>query len=409
MKLAIVAHLMEGAESSAPAETAAWRRGIIAFLVLTGGIKTTMAFTSVSPGLLLIAEHFRGMGDNILGAQLVMTFATAGMVLAGLFSGWVAVKVGLRRTLFISLALSTVCGLLQLVIDSFPLLLASRFVLGGAVVTVDVALTTILAAQFVGAQRSRIVGFRQAISSSGTVVTLLLSGYIVEHFGWRAPAWMFLFPAVSLVMAIIVFDKPIAFTRRTRAEERFSMLQLWPIYLLCLVISGTHTLPSLTMPFLLKEDGITSAELISRVPALSAFISVIAAAGFGYAYVRAGRWTLVVAALFMGAGFVAVGVAPTYNLILACVIVEGFGAGWTMPYFSSRLLDRVTPAQRSQAMGILLSAMFLGGIAQPLITAPIRHAYGVHATFICVGLALIASAVALGVWALIGRGKDTMI
>ena len=410
--MAIITQPIDSAEAAVPApavEVETWRRWLIMFILLTGGIKTTLAFTTVVPGLQLIAEHFRGAGDNVLGAQFVVTMAPIGMAVTGLFAGWIVNAGGLRRTLFISLGIASFCGLSQLWIQSFPALLASRFLLGCSVVVVDITLTTILAAQFAGATRSQLIGFRQGISSAGTVSTMLLAGIIADHYGWRAPAWMFMVPVVSLLLSFIAFNKPIVFTRQMQTTERFSILQLWPIYVLCLVMSMAHTMPSFQMPFLLKEHGVTSAELVSRVPALSSFISIIAALAFGYVYARAGRWTLVMACTFMGVGFMGVGISPTYNLILACVVVEGIGAGWTMPFFSNRLLDRVTPAQRSQAMGFLFSSLFLGHFLNPIATAPLRTNFGIHETFLVVGGILVFMAAAFGVWSLVSRGKNTII
>ena len=126
--MAIITQPIDSAEAAAPSpalEVETWRRWLIMFILLTGGIKTTLAFTTVVPGLQLIAEHFRGTGDNVLGAQFVVTMAPIGMAVTGLFAGWIVNAGGLRRTLFISLATASFCGLSQLWIQSFPALLAS--------------------------------------------------------------------------------------------------------------------------------------------------------------------------------------------------------------------------------------------------------------------------------------------
>ncbi|MDO9489541.1 MAG: MFS transporter, partial [Sphingomonadaceae bacterium] len=224
-------------DPDAPDTRPRWRRWLIMFILLTGGIKTTLAFTTVVPALQKIAEHFGGKSDAILGAQFVVTMAPAGMAVAGLFAGWIVARGGLRRSLFVGLGLCTLTGLSQLFLDNFIVLLISRFLLGASVVTVDIALTTILAAEFAGKTRSRLIGFRQAISSTGTVSTMLFAGWLVQNFGWRSPAWMFLVPAVMLVLSVIAFDRPIPAARQMASSEKFSVWQLWPIYLLSLLFS----------------------------------------------------------------------------------------------------------------------------------------------------------------------------
>ena len=386
-------------------ELARWRRWLILTILLSGGIKTTLAFTTVVPALQLISDYFSGTGDDVLNAQMIVTMAPVGMAVAGLLAGWVVGKGNLRRTLFVSLGICAMAGLAQLVIESLYVLLVSRFFLGVAVVTSDVAMTSILAAQFAGKTRSRIIGFRQAISSTGTVTTMLAAGWLAQHYGWRAPSWMFLFPLLMLVLAVIAWNRPIDIGKRQAVTERFNALQLWPLFLLSTITSTAHAMPSFQMPFLLETNGITSAVLVSRVPALSAFISVLSAMAFGYIYGRVGRVTLMLAAIFMGVGFIGVAFAPTYELILLCVIVEGVGAGLTIPYFQARLLDRISPLQRSKAIGFLTTSLFLGHFLNPLVTAPLRLNFGIHNAFLIFGLFLIIGAAILAVWA--GRTRRT--
>lgn len=409
--MAGVSYVDEGGEIEATeADTRPrWRRWLIMFILLTGGIKTTLAFTTVVPALQKIAEHFQGQGDSILGAQFVVTMAPAGMAVAGLFAGWIVARWDLRKSLFFGLGLTAITGLSQLVLDNFFVLLVSRFLLGASVVTVDIALTTILAAEFAGKTRSRLIGFRQAISSTGTVSTMLLAGWLVQNYGWRSPAWMFVVPVVMLVLSLIAFDRPIAAARQMAASEKFSVWQLWPIYLLSLLFSMAHTMPSFQMPFLLKEIGVTDAVLISRVPALSAFISIMAAGAFAFVYGRAQRMTLVFAATLMGLGFIGVGNSTTYTMILIFIVIEGSGAGWNMPFFQNRLLDRVSPLQRSQAMGLLSSSLFLGHFLNPILTAPLRHNLGIHGTFVAVGTFLVVGAAAMTIWIASTRNRNTAI
>jgi len=403
--MAAVTGVVQETPVSSPAEELpAWRRGLIILILLTGGIKSALAFTTVVPALQLIAKEFGGSGDAVLSAQFVVTLAPIGMALSGLLAGMIVSTRNLRSTMFLALGVCTVAGLMQLFVHSYYLLLASRFVLGFSAVVADVSMTSILAAQFGGSMRSKLIGYRQAISSIGTVTTMLLGGWLAQNYGWRAPGIMFLFPAVLLLLAFVAFDRPIVLERSGSGGERFSVWQLWPLLLLSLLMSIGHTMPSFQMPFLLKENGITSAVLVSRVPALSSAISILAAFAFGFVYARLGAWTLVIAAILMGAGFIGAGLVPTYDLILACVVIEGIGAGWTMPFFLNRILDRVSPSQRSSAIGLVQASLFLGHFLNPLITAPVRLSLGIHATFVTVGAGLILVAVLIGCWTAAFRG-----
>ncbi len=52
-------------------------------------------------------------------------------------------------------------------------------------------------------------------------------------------------------------------------------------------------------------------------------------------------------------------------MILFFIVIEGVGAGWTMPFFLTRILDRVTTAQRNHAVGLTLASLFIGQFMNP--------------------------------------------
>ncbi|OCC24384.1 hypothetical protein MB02_07325 [Croceicoccus estronivorus] len=386
-----------------------WRRWLIIAFLLTGAVKTTMVFTTVVPVLPLISDHFSGSGDDVLNAQILVTIGPVGIAVSGIIAGWIVSQGRLRLTLFLSLGMCCLTGLAQLVIDNFYLLLLNRFFLGLAAGSSDVAITSIMAAQFSGKMRSRLIGFRQAIGSAGTVGTMLLAGWLADHFGWRAPSWMFLFPLTTLFIAMIAFDRPIEVIKRAVATERFSLLQLWPIFLFVMIMTAAHTMPSFQIPFLLRENGITSAVLISRVPALSAFISILTAMAFGFVYNVTGRGTLVISATAMGIGFIGISMATTYEMILFWIVIEGIGAGLTTPFFLARLLDRVNAEQRSTAIGFKMTAMFLGHFINPLVVAPLRHNFGIHGAFSIIGGVMVIGASLFLVRIILTRHKETIL
>ncbi|MDB5430252.1 MAG: Cyanate permease [Caulobacter sp.] len=394
-----------------PLEGERWRRWLGLTIILVNGAASTLVFTSVTPGLQRIAEHFSG-GDSVLSAQTVVTMAPLGMVITGLFAGLIVRLVGVRRAIFFGLAMAVFAGTCQLWVNDLRVLFASRVLLGASLVFVEVGMSTILAVWYAGKTRSRLLGIRQAVSSVGTVATLGLSAYLVQHFGWRTPAWMFLLLVGSLVGAMIAFDRPVSQPETPagdRALERFSALSLWPIYLLAIVTTAIHAMPSLQMQFLLKEDGITNAQLATLPAQISAGIGILSALTFGWLYPRLDRYTFVYASVFMGVGFIGAGLAPSYPFILGCMVIEGVGAGLTLPYFANRLLGRVNASNRAVALGWIGSATFMGHVLDPLIMKPFRDNFGIHHTFVIMGGYLLATAIALSVHAVLTRGKPTII
>lgn len=384
------------APPAAEVPVARWRNALVLLILLTGGVKSTLAFTAVVPGLQQIAAEYKGTADSILSAQFVVTLAPIGMALAGLVAGLFVRVSNVRGTMFTALALSTIAGLMPLLVTNYVALLGTRFVLGFSAVIADVAMTSMLAAYYAGPTRSKLLGFRQSISHVSTVITMLASGYLTQAYGWRSASFLFLLPAILLALAFVAFDRPITTERKEEDGAQLSLLQLAPILFLSLVMALGHAMPHYQMPFLLRENGITDARMISFVPALSAGVSIVSALVFGFVYARLGFLTLVAAATLMGLGFVGSGLAHSYEVILAFIVIEGVGAGWTMPFFLARILDRVTPGQRNHAIGLTLASLFIGQFMNPFVTKPIRDAVGLHMAFVVIGIGLVAITAIVG-------------
>lgn len=372
-------------------------------VLMSGGVLATMTFTTVTPSLTFIADYFGARGQGILGSQLVLTMAPLGMSLGGPLAGWVGSRFGLKQQLFAGLILYGLAGMTTLVVDGIAAFLLARFVLGFASVNIDTAMTSILGARFSGARRARLMGIRSGISSTGTFSTILIAGMIAQAGGWRAPFWMYMTVFAVLALAVVAFREPVGKPPPQPAGAKFSVLSLWPIYGLTLLMAIAHTMPSFQMGFLLKEDGLTSAVNLSRVLALGLVISVMGSFAFGWFYVRLRCWTIVLAMALLGAGYGVIGLFHTVPIEIVGIVISGFGAGFTIPYMVTRTLDRVTPEKRAQAVGFLLSAMFMGHFFNPLFVAPIRNNFGNHAIFLITGLLLGAGGIVIALSILASR------
>ncbi len=379
---------------------------LMLIVLMSGGILATMTFTTITPSLTFIAEHFGAKGGGVFGAQLILTMAPLGMALTGPFTGWIGQRAGLKQQLFGGLLLFGTAGALAQVVDSIGLFLLVRFALGAASVNIDTAMTGILGARFTGARRARLIGIRSGISSIGTLTTVLLSGMIGQAYGWRAPFWMYMLAFVILGLAVLAFREPLGKAPPQPVSAHFSVFSLWPIYGLTMLMSIAHTMPSFQMGFLLKEDGLTSPVILSRILALASVISIIGSFLFGSFYARIGRWTIVMAMAFLGVGYLMIGLVHTIPVEIVGIIVSGFGAGFVIPYMIARVLDRVTAEKRTQAIGFLISSMFLGHFFNPLFVAPIRDNFGNHPIFLITGLLLGAGGLAIALTMIATRGPS---
>ena len=72
--------------------------------------------------------------------------------------------------------------------------------------------------------------------------------------------------------------------------------------------------------------------------------------------------------------------------------VMGVAAGLVEATSATLILRRVPEHARGPAVGLLLSAIFLGQFLNPWVVDPLRHAYGIQGAFVAVGVAFLVLA-----------------
>jgi len=356
-----------------------------------------------------LAAHFGGGETGMLQAGTVFSAPSLAIIIGAPLGGYLAERFGYRLTLLIALLLYAVMGPAGLVIDGYLPLLATRLVLGlaaGAVMAVYLALA---AAYFDGTQRSKVIGFAVATSTIVGMLALALGGELVELGGWRAPFAMYLIGAVTLVVAWAAvrgpFHKQIRAAKVRGAPGPLRLIaQLWPVYLVLMIVSIGTFMPSAGGPFLLKANGIErpgAQGLLLSIGSGSAFFT---AAGYGFLRQWFSDWALfILIAGAMGVGLAAAAPLHDWAALFAAFLVVGVGTGFKAPVAASILMAKAPAHVRAAAAGLNFSCIFLGQFLGPFVLRLLVGPLGIQGAFLAVGGALIATAAAI---AIAGIGKE---
>lgn len=169
---------------------------------------------------------------------------------------------------------------------------------------------------------------------------------------------------------------------------------MWPVYLLTLVLTIGLFMPGIQGPFLLQSEGVMNAATQGMILASYSLTAAVVAACYGrIASLVSMRGQIVAAGLGLGLGGICMaalhGGVPA--LVLGCVIT-GAGAGLVEPITVSLVLRRAPLEMQTRAIGLLLSAVFLGQFLNPLAVDPLRSSLGIHGAFIVVGTGFLALA-----------------
>jgi MFS family permease len=382
---------------SAPTATAepAWRLAAVFVVMMAAQSVAGMIFAAPPPILPMLAQEYGANGPWV--ARMVLSLSSFGLMLGALVSGWVVERGGVRRTIIGALVVYGLLGSSVIVIHSAWLLLGSRFLLGVVASFVTTACTVLLMNTFQGEARARFVGFQTGFGSIASVVIIAASGGLAQTFGWRAPFSIYgVFALIVVALALVSVPQTPVEAAAPKPAGSDGLLGLW---LLFLVAAALFVIPiglGGEMPFLLKDEGVTTPVVQSAViGATTAFTTI---ASFAYGWIRAAigaRWTLAIGLLTMASGLLIVGLTRGALPAGAGTSLVGIGMGLFIPQLWARTAELAPEAVRPRALGFLNSAMFFGGFCNPFVFKPLHSLFGVTGAFTALGVMVAAGALAV--------------
>ena len=246
-----------------------------------------------------------------------------------------------------------------------------------------------------GGPRERLLGFAVAGASILAAIALVGGGTMVDALGWRAPFGLYLLGLPAFAVAWVSVRDERAPTLALSGVHA-PLRHMRPLYLTAVILSIGMFMPSIQGPFLLQAQGVTSAAVQGTIAAACSVVAALSSASFGWlvGWLGTARLFVGISTLYgvgcllmaFGHGLWAVGVGSA---------VMGVSAGLVEATSATVILSRVPERMRSRALGLLLSAVFLGQFLNPWAVDPLRHAFGIRGAFIAVGVGFLALAFVL--------------
>lgn len=160
---------------------------------------------------------------------------------------------------------------------------------------------------------------------------------------------------------------------------------------LSLVIMGGHICVDTVqgglaaiLPFLVMYGGYSYFEVSTLVLA-SNFASAIIQPLFGWLGDRKARpWLMAAGVVLAGAGMAAIGVVPTYGMVVAAAVVSGVGVAMLHPEGGriANLAGGADPVQKAQSMSLFSVGGQVGFCVGPIVTVAAVQAFGLAGTLV---------------------------
>lgn len=361
--------------------------------IFAGHAAAALIYDALPPILVTLAAHFGGGEQGRRVAELASTLPFFGVILGGLVAGPMIERVGINRVLPFMLLLFALSGSSGLLLDSATALLGLRVVMGMSIGVMLTCCTVLIALGYHGAARARMNGILFGVGALFGVCLLIVSGYVAEEFGWRAPfalhavvAAMFIVPALLLGR---VEHVPIRHAHFAANMRRLKVVVLPCLLAAALFIMGF--LYNVQMAFLMTESGIGEPHTIARVFSVQAVTVMIVSPLYGrFAHRFSLRGSLQLAFALHVFALIIGGLSDNVPLFVLTLMCGGCGTAIALPAIWSWVMRITPPDLVGRALGLVTMSLYLGGTISPIVLTPLRLMLGLREQFFAAAAAIFA-------------------
>src|SRR5437867_567235 len=367
-----------------------------------------------------LPSHPAAAGIAAASLGLVLSANRIVRLAANSLGGFLSDRLGRRRPYQLGMLLALVSTAGYLLSHSLWPLLVCRALWGMAFSLLSVGGISIMLDHSTAAERGRTVGMYQSLLQLGTVLGLVLSGFLTDRLGYRGTLMIYV-PLTALGLGVALWVLRSGHEAWARAEgavtrdsqgtladlRRLDPRLLAPAYVFFVTRFAGSGVVVATLGIYLKMlagEGGSGAWLMPVASLTGVLLAVRGLAGMvvtpiaGHLMDRSGDRRLVAATgvLVFLAGLMVLAGGRGVGLVIAGVVLAAVGEGFSQPAVVVWTGDCAPPHLRGVVMGGLSTAGDLGAALGPLVgyalleTAGLRSAYTLCAALIVSALLVLA-------------------
>ena len=358
------------------------------WVIVASGTLTVMAGAILGP---VVNQIQAGLSVTQSLAGLIITTHGLFLVLTSLIAGVLIDRFGPRKPFIAGLIVYGIAGGAGLFVSSFPVLLATRAVLGIAVAFVYTGVTVLIYNLFRGQAKDRAMGLRGSANSLGAAVWPLVGG-VLGTISWHVPFGIYLVGVPFGVLAAVFVPEPAIESANGTSKSGGSLQALVRVFRstpLLLLVYGLYFLTNVLLysiivyyPRFLETFGVQSSFTISL------YLSAMGLSGgtSAYFYDRIRQRLSYVglahtAFLLWTVGFGLVIVAGSAWMAAVPVVLFGLGQGLVFPTALLWVEELVPVGRQGQFSSYIAMFGYVGQFLSPILFGPVASGFGVTAVF----------------------------
>lgn len=344
-------------------------RNFLKFLVVI------IAFQDVAAGVAgsIMADIIEAFPDyNPTIVMMVATFPGLIQIVPALFYGKLSSIFKKRNLLFTGLILFMIGGIMPFFIDSLPLIILFRGILGlGVGITMPLSVD-IISDFFEGRERDFLIGFgTSTIACIGAIFFQLGGGMLADAYGWQYGFLTYLFPIWILALTFLFLPEP---EKKKQEDAQSQSLQKIKIPKVIFGVSlGQIVYSAFVFGYVTNISVVIQNENLGTATqagmAISVFTFGTLLVGFIFGKVKhLLPFSYIPFAVFLtGLGMIFCYFSHSLTTIFIGSLIGGAGLGLGLPGVFARITEATPKNSSTSYVGLAVAAQGIGGIIGPFI------------------------------------------
>lgn len=349
----------------------------LAILSISLVLTVTTAVSTALPAMIAAFKQYQPTQ-----VEMLTTLPTISLLITVLASSWIVKHIGARRATLIGLVLALCAGLVPVFANQYPVIFASRLLLGVGVGLFNNLAYSLIMAVYDGEERQTMLGFQSAVGTVGNAAAAFIVGILISS-GWQMAFnvnWLFVLPLLLFGLFAGKIDQ---FTNAAGVTEAQAAVKkkdttnaavLGYVILIATFFAFYFGL-MLKLAGFLVEQGLGTASTAATQLSVMSLLGLLPSLLYGKIYKRLRRLTIPTGLIFAGLGLWAIVSANTVTMVWFGVILVGLG----LPIFMPAVFGRVAEVQPVGSSN-LSSALMLVGINVAVFLSPQILAFSTQLT-----------------------------
>jgi MFS family permease len=378
-------------------------------VLLLGANIALMAGASLSPAMPAMLSAFESVPGAAFWVAMIFTLPALFVVLGGPLIGFLTDRFGRKPVLLFSILLGGLGGSSAVFLNAIGPILVSRALVGLSMAGSMTATNALIADYFEGQDRAKFMGLQSAFTGLMGVIFSLVGGLFAE-LNWHYAFLSYLPLLLLLPLAWITINEPaVAHITKEKLQQDKLKIDIPKIYIYSAIFINQLTF--LTIPVyiayfmtLLLQASAWEIGLVGAVSGMFSFWGGILFQRF----IKKTNYLILnlISFLFLGVGFLVLGMAYSWFMVVLGQLIAGFCVGLTVPNLATWLASDVKPGLRGRANGIFVTMLYLGNFLTSLIFTPIINRTSYHFAYLLSAVIIILTGVGGYVLMSLSQTKD---